>query len=211
MQEYRLTGDKKQDSDAAMAYENLLKSVEESAEERERELREKAKKQAEEIREKARKQAGELLENAIKEAERSAAIERNKLMYLTKGEIKEHGLRTRGKIFDAAFCEAGEQLAALRQDEKYPSVFEKLAREATGAMGGRPFLVHVDKRDEELCRKNLAAMNIRCEVLADLKCMGGLVASSPDGLITISNTIESRLERIREHKKLEIHAILSGG
>jgi len=41
--------------------------------------------------------------------------------------------------------------------------------------------------------------------------MGGLVVRSPDGLITISNTIESRLERIREHKKLEIHAILSGG
>ena len=194
-----------------MAFENLLKSVEESAQERERELREKAKKQAGEIREKARKQAGEIQEAAVKEAEKSATIERNKLMYLTKGEIKEQGLRTREKVFDAAFDVAGERLAALRQDKNYPVIFEKLAREATSAMGGRPFLVHIDKRDEELCKKTLAALDIRCEVLTDLQGMGGLVASSPDGLITISNTIESRLERIREHKKLEIHAILSGG
>ena len=194
-----------------MAFENLLKSVEESAQERERELREKAKKQAGEIREKAKKQAGEIQEATVREAEKSATIERNKLMYLTKGEIKEQGLRTREKVFDAAFDVAGERLAALRQDKNYPVIFEKLAREATSAMGERPFLVHIDKRDLELCIKTLAALNIRCEVLTDLQCMGGLVASSPDGLITISNTIESRLERIREHKKLEIHAILSGG
>jgi len=210
MREYRLTGDKKQDGDA-MAYENLLKSVEESAQDKEREIREKAKKQAAEIRKKAKEQAEDLQENAVKEAERSATIERNKLMYLTKGKIKVQGLRTRGKVFDAAFDMAGQRLSALRKNEKYPAVFEKLAREAISAMGDKPFLVHIDKRDEDLCRKTLAAMNIGCEILTDLQCMGGLVASSPDGLISISNTIESRLERIREHKKLEIHAILSGG
>ena len=183
-----------------MAYENLLKSVEESAQDRERELREKAKKQAEEIE-----------KDAVKEAEKSAAIERNKLMYLTKGEIKEQGLRVREKVFAAAFEAAGLRLSELRQDKKYPAIFEKLAREATGAMGERPYVVHVDRRDEELCKKTLGALNIRCEVLTDIQCMGGLVASSPDGLITISNTIESRIERIKEHKRLEIYAILSGG
>ena len=194
-----------------MAYENLLKSVEESAQDRERELREKAKKQAGEIRAEAKKQAEEIEKDAVKEAEKSAAIERNKLMYLTKGEIKEQGLRVREKVFAAAFEAAGLRLSELRQDKKYPAIFEKLAREATGAMGERPFVVHVDRRDEELCKKTLGALNIRCEVLTDIQCMGGLVASSPDGLITISNTIESRIERIKEHKRLEIYAILSGG
>ncbi|WP_292548209.1 V-type ATP synthase subunit E family protein [Methanoregula sp.] len=185
--------------------------MEESAQERQRELFEKAAKLAGEIRSEAKKQAGEIQEIAIKEAEKSAAIERNKQLYLTKGEIKEQSLRMREKVFDAAFEKATGQLSGLRQDKKYPAIFEQLAREATGAMGGQPFRVHVDKHDEELCKKILAALDIRCEVLTDLQCMGGLVASSPDGLITISNTIESRLERIREHKKLEIHAILAGG
>jgi V/A-type H+-transporting ATPase subunit E len=199
-----------QDGDT-VAYENLLKSVEESAQERERELREKAKKQAGEIRAEAKKQADEIQENAVKEAEKSAAIERNKQMYLTKGEIKEKSLRSRENIFLAAFDNAGKQLSRLRQDKNYPAIFERLAREATGAMGATPFLVHVDEQDLDLCTKTLAAMGIRCEILTDIECAGGLVASSPDGLITISNTIESRLERIKEHKRLEIYAILSGG
>lgn len=53
-------------------------------------------------------------------------------------------------------------------------------------------------------------MKVSCEIRTDLPCMGGLSASSPDGHITISNTIESRLERVREHKRREIHATLVG-
>ena len=56
----------------------------------------------------------------------------------------------------------------------------------------------------------LEAMKVSCEIRTDLPCMGGLSASSPDGHITISNTIESRLERVREHKRREIHATLVG-
>jgi vacuolar-type H+-ATPase subunit E/Vma4 len=194
-----------------MAYEKLLKSVEESAGEREQELREKARRTAEEIRAEAKKGAEEIQESAIRGAERSAIVERNKMLYLAKGKIKEQALRSREKVFLAAFDEARQQLARLRQDPKYPPVFEKLAREVVSAMGESPFQIHVDRQDLGLCQKTLAAMDIRCEILTDIQCMGGLVASSPDGLVWISNTLESRLERIREHRKLEIYAILSGG
>jgi V/A-type H+-transporting ATPase subunit E len=199
-----------QDSDA-MAYENLLKSVEESAEERQRELKKKAEQQAAEIREEAKRQAAQIQETAIRDAERSAAIERNKQMYLAKGECRELALRSREKVFQSAFDEATTRLSLLRQDKDYPAVFGRLAREAAGAMEGTPFLVHVDPRDLALCTTTLAALGIRCEILADIECAGGLVASSPDGLVSFSNTVESRLERIREHKRLEIYAILSGG
>jgi V/A-type H+/Na+-transporting ATPase subunit E len=195
----------------AMAFENLLNSVEESAQERQRELRKKAEQQAEEIRAEAGRQAEEIQKTAIKDAERSATIERNKQLYLAKGECRERALRSREKVFDASFDEARTLLSRLRQDRNYPAVFTRLAREVTGAMGGSPFLVHVDKRDLALCTTTLAALGIRCEILADIECAGGLVAASPDGLITISNTIESRLDRVREHKRLEIYAILSGG
>ncbi len=53
--------------DVAMAYETLLKSVEESAEEKERELLQNAQKQADEIRQEARKLAKEVEERLVKE------------------------------------------------------------------------------------------------------------------------------------------------
>jgi len=194
-----------------MAYENLLRSVEESSQERERELRETARVQAEEIRATARKQAGEIQEITIRDAERSAAIERNKQLYLTKGDLKEQALRSRETIFLAAFETAKKQLARLRDDKNYPAIFERLAREATGAMGATPSILHVDARDRDLAVTTIAALGIHCEILPDIVCAGGVVASSPDGLVTLSNTVESRLERIKEHKRLEIYAILSGG
>jgi len=195
----------------AMAFDNLLKSVEESAQERERELREKAQELADEIRAEARKQAEEIQEIAVRDAEKSAAIERNKQLYLAKGGIKEKTLRSKETVFLTAFDDAEKQLSRLRQDKSYPAIFERLAREVTAAMGETPFLVHIDKRDLDLCTRILADMGVRCEVRTDIECAGGLVAGSPDGLITLSNTVESRLERIKEHKKLEIYAILFGG
>jgi vacuolar-type H+-ATPase subunit E/Vma4 len=194
-----------------MAYENLLKSVEESARERERELKKTARAQAEEIRAMAQKQALEIQERAIRDAERSAAIERNKQLYLAKGAIKEQALRSREKIFLAAFERAKNQLLRLREDRNYPAIFERLAREATGAMGTTPFVLHVDPKDRDLAAKTIAALGIHCEIRTDIACAGGLVAGSPDGLVTLSNTVESRLERIKEHKRLEIYAILTGG
>ncbi|MEN6395938.1 MAG: V-type ATP synthase subunit E [Methanoregula sp.] len=194
-----------------MAYENLLKSVEESALEKKRELLVNAQKKADEIRSRAKKQAEEIVERAVKEAESSVAIERNKQLYLAKGAIKELALKSREKVFEAAFEVAGQRLNRLRQDDTYPAIFRRLAEETIGAMGHMPFVIHIDPRDLDLCKKTLAAMKVSCGIQADLACMGGLVATSPDGLITIANTIESRLERVREHKRLEIYGILSGG
>ncbi|AGB01336.1 archaeal/vacuolar-type H+-ATPase subunit E [Methanoregula formicica SMSP] len=194
-----------------MAYDNLLKSVEESAEARERELLQKAEQQAEAIRAEARKRAEEIQQATIRDAERSVAIERNKQLYLAKGETKEKSLRGREKIFLSAFAEAERRLSGLRQDKQYPAIFERLARETVSAVGTNPFVLHVDKRDLDLCRTTLAAIGIRCEVIPDIECAGGLVAASPDGLVTIANTVESRIERIREHKRLAIYKILSGG
>ena len=194
-----------------MAYENLLKSVEDSAQERERELKERAKQLAEEIRSDAKKEAEAIRERAIREAERSAAVERNKQLYLARAEIKEQALKTREEVFSAAFREAEKRLSRLRGDKQYPAIFFRLAREATGAMAGTAFRVHVDPMDLDLCTRTLAALGVRCEILPDIESAGGLVVSSPDGLVKVSNTVESRLERVRERRRLGIYATLFGG
>lgn len=194
-----------------MAYENLLKSVEESAQERERELKKKSQILAEEIRANAKQESEAIQERAIRDAEHSAIVERNKQLYLAKGAIKENALRGREKIFHAAFEDAARQLSQIRQDIHYPAIFERLIREATGAMGGAPFRIHIDKRDRDLCTTTLTRLGIRSEVIPDIETSGGLVVDSTDGLVVISNTFESRLERVKEHKRLEIYALLFGG
>jgi V/A-type H+-transporting ATPase subunit E len=193
-----------------MAYEDLLNSVEESAGAKERELRSRAAAAIEEIRARAKNQAEAIRQGHLQEAEKSVATERNKFLYLAKAENKELLIKIREAAFDVAFREAEILLAGLRSDPTYPAVFENLLREAVGGMGDKTFVLHIDKRDEAVARTTLGLMGLSCEVRTDLQTAGGVVASLPDATIRISNTVESRLLRAREHKRKEIHAILSG-
>ena len=193
-----------------MAYENLLKSVDESAQERERELLENARVTVESIKKKAREQAELIRQSQISDAEMAAVVEKNKLMYLVNAEDKACLITIREQLFSSAFNEAKIQLSHLRNRLEYPDIFKKLTVDAAEALGADTFHVHVDKRDEELCRKTLASLNLHADIIPDLDSAGGLVASLPDRSVIISNTVESRLERAQERKKLEIYSILSG-
>jgi len=193
-----------------VSYENLLKSVEESARKRERELIEKARAAVGSIDKTAREQADDIRRSLIAEAEKAAAIEKNKLMYGVDAENKSHMISVREELFSSAFAEAKLRLSSLRNRPEYPAIFTSLTVDAVGALGGGTFQVQVDRRDEELCRKTLAALDLHVEIIPDLDSAGGLVVSLTDRTVIISNTVESRLERARERKKQEIYAILSG-
>jgi V/A-type H+/Na+-transporting ATPase subunit E len=193
-----------------VAYEDLLKSVEESAYEKELELRNREAAVVEEIKARAKKQAGAIRQAHLEEAGKSVATERNKLLFLTKAENKELQIKTRETAFERAFAESETRLAGLRSDPKYPAVFESLLKEAAGSLGDEAFVVHIDPRDEALCKKTLAALRLSPDIRTDITTAGGVVASLPDNSVVISNTVESRLLRAKEHKRKEIHAILTG-
>jgi V/A-type H+-transporting ATPase subunit E len=193
-----------------MAYENLLKSVEESAQEREQDLREKAQSAVQAISEDIRNQSVEIQQSLLEVAKKAVAVEKNKRIYLTKRENKEILIKTKERIVSQAFRDAEQRLSGLRNDPKYPAVFNKLAREAIEAVRDEKFRIHIDKRDEHLMKRILSDMNLSGEVIADLQCSGGLVVSTRNESVTISNTLESRLERAKERKKLEVYAVMYG-
>ncbi len=193
-----------------MAYEDLLKSVEESAGEKEQELRKKAAVAIDGIKQRAKRQADAIRQAAIEDANRSVTAERNKMLYLVRAENKEQLIRTRETAFENAFAKAKARLSALRADPEYPAVFERLFREAVATVGDEAFTVHVDPADEALCKKVLASLALSGEIRTDLATAGGVVVSMQDNTVVISNTVESRLERTKEHNRHTIHAILSG-
>ncbi|RPI40810.1 MAG: hypothetical protein EHM53_00470 [Methanoregulaceae archaeon] len=192
-----------------MAYEDLLKSVEESAREKEIELRKNQAASVDVIKTRAKKQAGEIRQAHINDATRALTTERNKLLYLTKAENKEQVIRVRETAFERAFSEAEVRLKDLRSDPDYPAVFEKLLKEALHALGDAAFVLHVDQRDTVLCKKILSLLHLSPEIRPDLVTEGGMVASLPDNSVVISNTAESRMQRAKELKRKEVHAILT--
>ena len=187
-----------------------MKSVEESAGEKEQELRRKAAVAIEGIKDRAKRQADAIRQATVDEATRSVIAEKNKTLYVIRAENKELLIRTRETAFEQAFSEAGARLKDLRTDPKYPAIFEKLFREAAGTVGDESIIVHVDPKDEALAEKTLAALHLTGEIRTDITTAGGVVISMYDDTVVIKNTVESRLERAKEHNRHTIHAILSG-
>jgi V/A-type H+-transporting ATPase subunit E len=193
-----------------MAYEDLLKSVEESARDKELELRNRQTAAVDAIKTRAKKQAGEIRQARINEATRSITTERNKLLYLTKAENKELLIKVRETAFERAFSEAEVRLKGLRSDKDYPAVFENLLKEAAQALGDTAFVLHIDQRDAAICEKILSLLHLSPEIRTGLVTEGGMVASLHDNSVVISNTAESRMQRAKELRRKEVHAILTG-
>lgn len=193
-----------------MAFENLLKSIDESAAEREHDLREKSKAAAAAIMKEAQDQAGAIRQARLDQARKSAAIDRHRALYLTNSEEKKALIHVQERLFERAFETARKNLENVRGDPNYPDILARLVREAADLVGKDQCRIHVDARDEALVKKVLSQTGFSGEVVPDITCTGGVVVTSRDDAVTISNTIESRLERIKEHRKLEIYSILNG-
>jgi V/A-type H+-transporting ATPase subunit E len=85
-----------------------------------------------------------------------------------------------------------------------------MVREAMEELAGEEIRMHIDPRDEPLCREILREMQRNCDVVTDLTTMGGLNATTADERLTVFNTLESRLQRAKELLKREIMSTLYG-
>jgi V/A-type H+/Na+-transporting ATPase subunit E len=194
-----------------MSYENLIASVEVNAEEISKDMVEKANREAGEIRRDAHVKAERIRKMHRENASKAAESERNKLVSSANEEAKMRIMKAKDAIFQKAFVEAERNLSSVRSLPQYGDTFKEMVREAMRELEGETVVLHIDPRDEQLCRKTVQELQIQGDIVTDLDSAGGLVASTADGRYIILNTIESRLERAREILKPEIFSILYGG
>ncbi len=193
-----------------MTYENLITSMEESAEERIREIRKKAYKQAEETIKHAEVEAEAIKKYYLENAAQSIEAESYKLNYDVNSKNKMNVMRIKDEMVQKAFLEAREQLASIRERSTYEHTLKKLIQEAFDELNVPEVRLHVDKRDVDLCKQILSEMNKNSEIKADLTCAGGLNVSTKDEKVIVFNTIEKRLDKATELLKFEIFSTIYG-
>jgi len=194
-----------------MPYEQLIESVEQCADDKIRGVKEKAGRDAEEI---------------IAEAGEKDAIIKKKHMDLIKKTVDNERRKSLGKIneknrmtliqakeavFLQAFEEAQKILSSVRGKTDYENFFRKLLKEISHELEGEEIQLHIDKRDEVLCKKMLSELKLNCEIIKDITCAGGLNAATKDGRFIVFDTVESRFERAKVLLKREVYATLYGG
>ncbi|WAC05197.1 MAG: V-type ATP synthase subunit E [Methanoregula sp.] len=194
-----------------MSIEQLIESVEVSAEEKISELLKKAEDDAAEIKKDAQAKDEIIKKRHLAATKKSIEMERNKLLAKVKEETRMELTRVKDEVFRKAFLEAQKILSSAREQPDYENNFKKLLSEAVLEIEGGEISLHIDKRDETLCKKLLPQLKLNCDIVTDVTCAGGLNAGTKDGRFVVFNTIESRFETAKEILKPEIIEILYGG
>ena len=194
-----------------MPYEQLIESVEVSAEERVKELKEKAYRQSMEIRKEAQGKDETIRRKHLDAAKRAVVVERNKSIAKVKEETRMQLIHAKDDVYQKACSEAKKILSSAREHANYEKIFSKMLKEAVLELEGEEIQLHIDKRDESLCKKLLPELNLNCEIIPDLTCAGGLNAGTKDQKFIIFNTIESRFEKAKVLLRLDLFAALYGG
>ena len=189
---------------------DLLIAMEESTDERINGIMKQAHQDAEEIKRTAEEKAGPIKKSYLDSAEKSFESERNKLIYNAKSEIKMDVIKAKDAMIQSAFVEAKKSLDDLRDRESYKGRFTSMIQEAMRELGGEKARLHVDKRDENLCKQILNELNENSEIVVDLTSAGGLNVSTRDEKVVVFNTIESRLDRAKEFLARQVFATLYG-
>ncbi|MBR1369378.1 hypothetical protein RJ53_07680 [Methanocalculus chunghsingensis] len=190
-------------------YEHLIETVELSAEEKIREIQQTTGSLAERIREEARAEGEKVRDQHYAAAERAIALERSAIL-TARERNKLDILRTKDDVFQKTFNEAEKKLETIRDDPRYRTFLDKVITGLSGEMEGA-FTLHVDERDLELCKGIVAYHGLEITLIPDISCMGGVIARSSDGFLTVQNTLESRLQRSKEVLRSEVFRILNGG
>ena len=193
-----------------MPYEQLIESVELCAEDKIRAIIERANQDAENIKTETKGKDEIIKKRYLDAVKKTVDSERRKSIAKINEENHMRLIRAKDNVFKHAFTEAQKILLSVRSQANYENIFRKLLKETLLELEGEEILLHIDKRDENLCKKLLAELTLNHEIVTDLTSIGGLNASTRDGKFIIFNTIESRLEKAMVQIKLEIFAILYG-
>ena len=85
-----------------------------------------------------------------------------------------------------------------------------MIQEAMHELEGEKARLHIDMRDENLCKQILDELNENSEIVVDLTSAGGLNVSTRDEKVVVFNTIESRLDKAKELLERQVFATLYG-
>ncbi|MDH7509706.1 MAG: V-type ATP synthase subunit E family protein [Methanolinea sp.] len=193
-----------------MTYEDLIQSMEAGALEKIAEIQSNAGRQSEGIIRDAEEKAKKIRDEFLDRARATVADQRNRLLYKTRLDERSADIAAKDEILNAVYSRAAAYLGEIREKNDYRSLFARLLSESVKEMGEDVVVLHVDPRDEALCREVVPQMKGTFTIVPDIRTWGGVVVSSPDGQVRIHNTLESRLERAKVLTKREICRILFG-
>lgn len=196
------------DKGRIMGFAELLEAIQAKGKEERERIISRSEKTARRLIEEAETKTEEIAQSILQEEDPELEVTKTRIQGESELRKKRSLAQVKNQIVQEVFKEAREALSRIRERKDYESILQKLGEEV---LKGGDLMVYVDERDVPLIRKILASKGLNAEVKSGDDCLGGLVAETKNGSVTIHNTIESRLEKLQEPLVQEVNQILFGG
>jgi vacuolar-type H+-ATPase subunit E/Vma4 len=190
-----------------VAVDDILRSLQEEAEEREAAIMHDAEAQILAVKADADAQAAVTIESRLQRAAGPIRARGNRVINAARLEARHGSATEKEHAIDRVYAQVEEGVRNVRTQPDYSERFETLMREATEGLDG-PIEVHVDPADEALAVATARKIGGSIEVHADLSTAGGVVATMDGGRISRRNTFEDRLAKLRSTARADVARLL---
>jgi vacuolar-type H+-ATPase subunit E/Vma4 len=189
-----------------MAIEDILKTLDEQAQDDCDAVLGEANEHAKLILDDAQRSASEVHEGYARQIERVARAEAARVVNAARLEAKMIVSSAKGDGVSSVFDAVRDDLPGLRA-ASYDALFAELAAEAFEGLDGA-IVVRVAPEDADRAARAVASAGLAAEIDATLPTAGGLVAEAYGGRIIRRNTLEDRLDRVGQFKQADVARVL---
>ncbi|HEU5461955.1 MAG TPA: V-type ATP synthase subunit E family protein [Nitrososphaeraceae archaeon] len=154
-------------------------------------------------------------ENIILNAEKKADILKRQVIGSTKLSVRNKELILLEQAVNEVYEKAKEKLASYSEDPNYRNMLIKILDESITDLGPSDIIIECLKKDADFFKKQIESLsmkyNKKIKIQSNLKdSLGGFKIKSSDGTITLDNTLDTRIERLKPLIRKNIAQILRG-
>ncbi len=154
-------------------------------------------------------------ENIISNAEKKAENLKRQVIGSSKLSARNKELVLLEQAVNDVYVKAKEKLGLYSEQPNYRNMLTKNLDESIPNLGTSDVTIECLKRDVEFFKKHIESLsqkfNKKIKVQSNLKnSLGGFKIKSSDGTVTLDNTIDSRIERLKPLIRKNIAQILRG-
>lgn len=192
-----------------MALEDILKALDEKADKQIQLIAIDSQKRVDEITTEISVEADRRKQGRIRKVTEAARSEATAILYSAQLRAKNEVIRAQEKSVGEAFRLAEERLGGLAGEKRYPKVLNALLEQALDFFDGGEVVIQTREKDRGAIEKAMTRIGTPFTISdLPLEAHGGVVVSSPDGRIVVSNTFESRLIRAQDRLRMEVSKVL---
>lgn len=194
-----------------MAYDTLIDHIIKEAEGKKEEILSEARKKADAMLSDLDKRRGELRERAFRGLE--LELEEYRVKEINRAHLKCKAILTlaKEKVIEDLHRDLYSALKSIEEGPSYPAILRRLLIEGFKELKGKVFVL-ANSRDCQLIKDFLKDANLTCcevvSVSPDDRVKGGIEILAHDKSISITNTIWSRFEKVKEDLMPEVGQIL---